>query len=143
TNYHYIVPEFYKNQHFKLFSNKIFDEFAEAKALGIQTKPVIIGPVSYLLLGKEKDSGFDKLDLLDNLLTVYLELLKRLHAQGATTVQLDEPYLALDLTEKEQAAFRRVYTAISKEIPGLRILLTTYFDGLKDNLELAASLPVD
>jgi 5-methyltetrahydropteroyltriglutamate--homocysteine methyltransferase len=68
TNYHYIVPEFYKNQPFKLFSTKIIDEFYEAKQLGITTKPVLIGPVSYLLLGKEKEAGFEKIDLIKNLL---------------------------------------------------------------------------
>src|SRR5690554_5118689 len=83
TNYHYIVPEFYKNQQFNLYSKKIFNEFAEAKALGIQTKPVLIGPVSYLLLGKEKEAGFDKLDLIDKLFPVYVEVLKGLQELGA------------------------------------------------------------
>lgn len=142
TNYHYIVPEFYRNQHFKLFSSKIFNEFEEAKALGILTKPVIIGPVSYLLLGKEKEEGFDKLDLLENLLPVYIELLTKLKNLGAVDVQIDEPYLSLDLSEKEKEAFKTTYERLSAKNLGLSIILTTYFDALGDNLSLASSLPV-
>lgn len=142
TNYHYIVPEFYRNQHFKLFSSKIFNEFEEAKTLGILTKPVIIGPVSYLLLGKEKEEGFDKLDLLENLLPVYIELLTKLKNLGAVDVQIDEPYLSLDLSEKEKEAFKTTYERLSAKNLGLSIILTTYFDALGDNLSLASSLPV-
>jgi len=97
TNYHYIVPEFKKNQHFKLFSTKIIDEFYEAKQAGIITKPVIIGPISYLLLGKEKENGFNKIDLIKSLLPVYLELLKKLQDLNAEWIQFDEPFLAMDL----------------------------------------------
>lgn len=143
TNYHYIVPEFYKNQQFGLYSKKIFSEFTEAKALGIQTKPVLIGPVSYLLLGKEKEAGFDKLDLIDKLFPVYVEVLKGLQELGALEIQIDEPFLALDLSEKEKAAYKLVYQEFRRQLPGLKILLTTYFDGLKDNLSLAVGLPVD
>lgn len=143
TNYHYIVPEFYKNQQFSLYSKKIFNEFAEAKTLGIQTKPVLIGPVSYLLLGKEKEAGFNKLDLIDKLFPVYLEVLKGLQELGAQEIQIDEPFLALDLGEKEKAAYKLVYQEFQRQLPGLKILLTTYFDGLKDNLSLAVGLPVD
>ena len=74
TNYHYIVPEFTKNQNFELFSTKIIDEFVESKKLGIKTKPVLIGPVSYLLLGKEKEEGFHRIDLIEKLLPVYFEI---------------------------------------------------------------------
>ncbi len=142
TNYHYIVPEFYKNQTFKLSSTKVIDEFNEAKKLGITTKPVIIGPVSYLLLGKEKESGFDRLDLIKNLMPVYIDILKKLEAQNVDWVQFDEPFLALDLSDKGKEAFRYVYDEIKKEFPGLKTLLTTYFEGLKDNLPLTLSLPV-
>ncbi len=141
TNYHYIVPEFYKNQQFKLFSTKIIDEFYEAKQLGITTKPVLIGPVSYLLLGKEKESGFDKLSLLSNLLPVYLEILKRLEALGATYIQFDEPFLCLDLGAKEQQAFVHAYNEIKKAFPRLKMILATYFEDLNTNLPLVASLP--
>src|SRR6266702_2980893 len=98
TNYHYIVPEFYPGQAFRLSSSKPVDEFLEAKALGIQTKPVLIGPVTFLLLGKTRTARFDRLALLDALLPVYAEVLSRLAAAGATWVQLDEPCLALDRT---------------------------------------------
>ncbi len=141
TNYHYIVPEFVKDQQFTLFDTKAVDEFKEALSLGVKTKPVLVGPVSYLLLGKEKEAGFDRLDLLENLLPVYAQLLKALEDAGAETVQLDEPYLALDLSEKARAAYKKAYDAISKET-GLNIIVTTYFDGLKDNASLAVGLPV-
>jgi 5-methyltetrahydropteroyltriglutamate--homocysteine methyltransferase len=142
TNYHYIVPEFVKNQQFKLFSTKILDEFNESKRLGIKTKPVILGPVTYLLLGKEKEEGFDRIDLIKNLLPVYIDVLKKLEDQHVEWVQFDEPFLSLDLTEKDKAAFKYVYTEIKKQFPNLKTLLTTYFEALKDNTELAASLPV-
>lgn len=143
TNYHYIVPEFSKGQSFKLFSNKIINEFIGAKQIGINAKPVILGPVSYLLLGKEKEEGFKKLDLIDNLLPVYLEILKSLQSHGAEYIQIDEPFLALDLTDKAKEAYTTVYAKIQKELPNLKIILTTYFEGLEDNLPLALSLPVD
>ena len=142
TNYHYLVPEFSKNQPFKLFSTKVIDEFNEARQLGIKTKPVLIGPVSYLLLGKEKEEGFDRIELIKNLLPVYVEILKRLEKLDVEWVQFDEPFLALDLGEKEKVAFSNVYTQIRKEFPKLKILLATYFEGLRENSALAASLPV-
>ncbi|PTT34984.1 5-methyltetrahydropteroyltriglutamate--homocysteine S-methyltransferase [Chryseobacterium sp. HMWF028] len=143
TNYHYIVPEFYKNQQFKLSSDKIFNEFAGAKQAGINAKPVIIGLVSYLLLGKEKEEGFDKLDLAGNLLPVYTEILTKLQEQGAEWIQFDEPFLALDLTEKAKEAYLSVYAEIRKRFPKLKFIVATYFDGLKDNTSLATSLPVN
>jgi len=143
TNYHYIVPEFYKDQEFSLFSGKIVNEFISAKQIGIVTKPVIIGPVSYLLLGKEKEAGFDKLDLIKKLLPVYLQVLAELKEQGAEWVQFDEPFLALDIDEKAKKAYEYVYAEIKKHFPQLKVLVATYFEGLKDNLALAASLPVN
>ena len=143
TNYHYIVPEFYKDQEFKLFSNKIVNEFAAAKQLGIKSKPVIIGPISYLLLGKEKEEGFDKLDLVKRLLPVYIQILNELKAYGAEWVQFDEPFLALDINDKTREAYKYVYAEIRKQFPYLKILVATYFEGLKDNLTLAFSLPVN
>jgi 5-methyltetrahydropteroyltriglutamate--homocysteine methyltransferase len=143
TNYHYIVPEFYKNQQFKLSSDKIFNEFAGAKQAGINAKPVIIGLVSYLLLGKEKEDGFDKLDLAGNLLPVYTEILTKLQDQGAEWIQFDEPFLALDLTEKAKETYLYVYAEIRKRFPKLKFIVATYFDGLKDNASLAVSLPVN
>ncbi|WP_448634737.1 hypothetical protein [Pedobacter panaciterrae] len=141
TNYHYIVPEFVKDQQFKLFSTKILDEYNESKRLGIKTKPVIIGPVTYLLLGKEKEAGFERIDLIKNLLPVYIDILKKLEEQHVEWVQFDEPFLSLDLTDKDKAAYKYVYAEIKKQFPNLKTLLTTYFEALKDNKELATSLP--
>jgi len=143
TNYHYIVPEFYKNQPFKLFSTKIIDEFYEAKQLGINTKPVLIGPVSYLLLGKEKEAGFEKIDLIKNLLPVYIEILSRLDALNVEYIQFDEPFLTLDLNEKDKKAYEYAYKEIRKAFPRLKIVLATYFEGLGNNLALTTSLPIN
>jgi 5-methyltetrahydropteroyltriglutamate--homocysteine methyltransferase len=142
TNYHYLVPEFTKDQTFRLTSRKILDEFQEAQALGINGKPVLIGPVSYLLLGKEKEPGFNRLDLLDGLLPVYLQILGELQGLGAEYVQIDEPYLALDLSSESKRAYESAYAAIARVCPGLKIILATYFEGLNENTGLAASLPV-
>ncbi len=142
TNYHYIVPEFVANQQFSLFDTKIVDEFAEALALGIKTKPVLIGPVSYLLLGKEKEAGFNRIDLLDKLLPVYAQLLKRLEEKGAEWIQIDEPFLVLDLDDKQREALKEAYEYLVQQ-SNLKILVATYFDGLKDNTQLALNLPVE
>ncbi|MCH7400258.1 5-methyltetrahydropteroyltriglutamate--homocysteine S-methyltransferase [Belliella kenyensis] len=142
TNYHYIVPEFHKGQTFKLFSTKIIQEYTEAKLAGFKTKPVILGPISFLLLGKEKEAGFDSIDLIENLLPVYFQILEKLIAHGVEWVQFDEPFLALDLKEKEKQAFLTTYSKIKKEFPHLKTLLATYFGSLEDNVSLALSLPV-
>ncbi len=140
TNYHYIVPELHAGQNFRLASTKNIDEFLEAKALGIQTRPVIVGPVTWLSLAKAKDAGLDPLSLLDAILPVYAELLSTLKATGAEWVQIDEPILALDLNDGQRAALRRAYEALVPVAP--RIMLATYFGALLDNTELAATLPV-
>src|SRR6266850_1108500 len=142
TNYHYLVPEFTKDQTFRLTSRKILDEFQEVQALGINGKPILIGPVSYLLLGKEKEPGFNRLDLLDRLLPVYLQILGELQGLGAEYVQIDEPYLALDLSSESKRAYESAYAAIAQACPGLKIILATYFEGLNGNTRLATSLPV-
>lgn len=142
TNYHYIVPEFENNQKFSLFSTKVIDEYLEAKKAGINAKPVIIGPVSYLLLGKEKEENFNKLDLIESILPVYLEILHRLKEEGVEWVQFDEPFLALDLDTKAKETYQYAYKEIHKQIPYINKILATYFDGLKDNLHLSFSLPV-
>ncbi|MFY7911307.1 MAG: 5-methyltetrahydropteroyltriglutamate--homocysteine S-methyltransferase [Emticicia sp.] len=142
TNYHYIVPEFTRFQTFKLNADKIISEFREAKNVGIIAKPVIIGPVSYLLLGKEKEEGFDKLSLLDRLLPVYCDLIARLVREGAEWIQFDEPFLALDISYQTKDALRVVYQTIRKEFPALKILVATYFDGLQDNFLAALNLPI-
>ncbi|MBD8388908.1 5-methyltetrahydropteroyltriglutamate--homocysteine S-methyltransferase [Dysgonomonas sp. BGC7] len=143
TNYHYIVPEFTKEQQFSLFNNKPLEEYKEAKALGIETKPVIIGPISFLLLGKEKELGFDKLDLVEHLIPVYTKILKKLEEAGATTIQIDEPFLAMDINDKVKSLYPTVYKQIKNACPKLEIILTTYFEGLRDNTQLALDLPVD
>ena len=139
TNYHYIVPEFVKNQEFKLTYNKAAAEFKEALELGIKTKPVFVGPVTYLQLGKEKEAGFNRIELLDSLLPVYTEILKELENLGAEYVQIDEPVLCTDLTQDVKDAYRKAFAALSKST-GLKIILTTYFGGLADNAALAAEL---
>ncbi len=142
TNYHYIVPEFHKRQQFSLFSSKIINEYTEARQLGINTKPVIIGPVSYLLLGKEKEVGFDKIDLIKNIVPIYIEILDRLKGLGAEWIQFDEPFLSMGLSDKEKKAFEYAYLEIKKSFPKLKFIITTYFEGLRENTELALSLPV-
>lgn len=143
TNYHYIVPEFTADQQFRLFSNKVFNAFDAARHFtGIIPKPVLIGPVSYLLLGKEKGSGFHRIALLNRLLPVYIEILQKLRDQGAVWVQLDEPFLATDLTEAEKEAYEQAYREIARQTKGLKLIVTTYFEGLRENTVLAANLPV-
>ncbi|MBO0589946.1 5-methyltetrahydropteroyltriglutamate--homocysteine S-methyltransferase [Cellulophaga sp. E16_2] len=142
TNYHYIVPEFYKNQAFSYCNSKIVDEYKEALALGIKTKPVLIGPVSFLLLGKEKENGFDRIDLLPNLLPTYLKIIKELSALNVEYIQFDEPFLATDLTNKDREAIRYTYQTIADKFPDLKIILANYFDCFGENLDTVLELPV-
>ena len=141
TNYHYIVPEFEEGQTFKLSSTKIFDEFAEAKALGITTRPVLVSPITFIRLGKARHDDYDPKTTWDAILPIYEETLRRLHALGAEWVQIDEPSLALDLDGK-QGVYAPTYERLAKAAPGLKIMVATYFDGLRENLDLALSLPV-
>ncbi|MFT4032878.1 MAG: 5-methyltetrahydropteroyltriglutamate--homocysteine S-methyltransferase, partial [Siphonobacter sp.] len=140
TNYHYIVPEFTKDQSFKRYSDKIIHDFEDAKQMGIITKPVLLGPVSYLLLGKEKESGFNRIDLLDELLPVYTDVLRELLGRGASWVQFDEPCLTLDLSAEQKVAFQKAYETFRQELPQLKSILATYFD--KVSSLLAFRLPV-
>ncbi len=142
TNYHYIVPEFTVKQEFHLFSTKVIDEFNEAIALGIPAKPVLLGPITYLLLGKEKENGFHRLSLLDRLLPVYLQVLEKLTEAGAEYVQLDEPYLSLDLDDEERKAYLKVYRAIKERFPHLKVILASYFECYGNNLSTVLQLPV-
>ncbi|PIR37888.1 MAG: 5-methyltetrahydropteroyltriglutamate--homocysteine S-methyltransferase [Alphaproteobacteria bacterium CG11_big_fil_rev_8_21_14_0_20_39_49] len=145
TNYHYIVPEFSKGQEFALSSSKIFDEYKEAKALGIQTRPVILGPVSFLALGKTHDEGFNRIDLLPKLLQVYGAIISKLGELGADWIQIDEPCLVLDLEANVRDAYKTAFAAIASAASsaGIKTQLTTYFGGLKDNLDVATELPVN
>lgn len=145
TNYHYLVPEFHQDQKFQLSWTQIIDETAEAIALGYNVKPVILGPLSYLYLGKEKGSkekgaAFDRFDLLENILPAYQQLLTALSQAGASWVQIDEPILVLDLPAKWQRAFESVYNRLQHS--KLKVLLATYFGALGENLSTAINLPV-
>jgi len=141
TNYHYMVPEVSPGQDFALSTAKPVDHFKEALALGHHSRPVILGPVTWLLLAKSKAEGFEPLSLLPRLLPVYAELLARLRAAGADWVQIDEPALVLDLNEAARAAYRSAYADLAK-VEGIKLMLTTYFGALGDNLETALALPV-
>jgi len=142
TNYHYMVPEFTKDQTFALSSTKPIDEYREAKALGYQTRPVLVGPVTFLKLGKCADVSFDRLSLLPKLLPVYIDVLNKLGAEGADWVQIDEPCHVLDLDATEKAAIKTAYSEIALKVPDVKIMLATYFGALGDNESLALNLPV-
>lgn len=140
TNYHFIVPELGPDQPFALTLRKAVDEYCEAKALGIDTRPVLLGPVTFLSLAKSPVEGFSPLDLIERLLPVYAELLAALRDEGAEWVQIDEPILVLDLEAAQRDALQRAFEVLAPVAP--KIMLTTYFGGLGDNLALAANLPV-
>ena len=137
TNYHYLVPEWSDDLGFTPDTTKLLAEFAEAKELGVVTRPVLIGPITLLLLGKAVDDT-DPLDLLPQLLASYRKVLGNLVEAGAEWVQIDEPALVTDLPAGYAEAFRAAYAEFS-DIP-LKLMLTTYFGGLGDNLDLACSL---
>ena len=141
TNYHYLVPELTAEQEFSLSWEQLFEEVDEALALGHTVKPVVIGPLTWLWLGKVKGQAFNKLDLLDKLLPIYGQIFQRLAAQGVEWVQIDEPILGLDLPQEWKNAFERAYNVLQRE--PVKKLVATYFAGLEDNLGLAAGLPVD
>jgi len=139
TNYHYIVPEFNAATQFKLDPSRLLEQLADAQAQGVKAKPVIVGPVTYLALGKAKDDS-DKLALLPRLLPVYRELLETLAAHGIEWVQIDEPLLVTELDAAWQQAYRTAYPQFTD--CQVKLLLATYFGQLQENRALAASLPV-
>jgi len=139
TNYHYIVPEFTQGQPFKLSWTQLLDEVDEALALGHSVKPVLLGPVTYLWLGKVKGAPFDRLSLLSGILPVYQQVLAELKRRGIEWVQIDEPALALELPQAWRDAFRPAYGALQGEV---KLLLTTCFDSIGQNLEVIRDLPV-
>lgn len=149
TNYHYIVPEISPGQRFHLGSSKPLDALREAVALGVRTKPVIVGPLSFLLLAKVRGRdgeiavNANPLDALDRLLPVYEQLLENLAKAGATWVQIDEPCLVLDRTPEELRAYEAAYQRLAEAAGPLKIFLATYFEGLRENLPTALRLPVD
>ncbi|MEQ9944151.1 5-methyltetrahydropteroyltriglutamate--homocysteine S-methyltransferase [Pectobacterium aroidearum] len=139
TNYHYMVPEFTKGQQFKLTWTQLLDEVDEALALGHKVKPVLLGPVTYLWLGKVKGEQFDRLSLLQDILPVYQQVLAELAKRGIEWVQIDEPALVLELPQAWLAAFKPAYDALQGQV---KLLLTTYFDSVSQNLETIKVLPV-
>lgn len=142
TNYHYIVPEFVKNQNFKLSSSKVFDQYEEAKALGVETRPVLIGPMSFLLLGKMVD-GSERWELLDDLLAVYEQIFAKFADLGVKDVQIDEPYLVTDLEDVTLGLYEDVYKRVRKFAGGIKLHLVTYFDKLSENTKTAFNLGTD
>lgn len=145
TNYHYLVPEFGEKTTFRVSSNKAVKEYQEAKGLGIETVPVLVGPLTYLALGKEVGAiaGFDRFLLAGDLIEAYTELLAQLEAAGATRVQIDEPAFSLDLTDRQREIARSAYSAFASQVPSVSITVATYFGELRENLETVASLPVE
>jgi len=143
TNYHYIVPEFESDQPFLLASSKVIDEFIEARDHGVLTRPVLVGPVSFLMLGKAKQAGVQPLDLLNCVLPVYAEVIGRLERAGARWIQIDEPILVLDLHEKAAEVFENAYAYLAQNKTRMKMCLTTYFGGLGPNLDWAMQLPVE
>ncbi|CQD38411.1 5-methyltetrahydropteroyltriglutamate/homocysteine S-methyltransferase [Yersinia mollaretii] len=139
TNYHYMVPEFQQGQQFKLGWTQLLDEVDEALALGHKIKPVLLGPVTYLWLGKVKGEQFDRLSLLKDILPVYQQVLAELAKRGIEWVQIDEPALVLELPAEWLAAFQPAYQALQGQV---KLLLTTYFDSIGHNLDTIRALPV-
>lgn len=139
TNYHYIVPEFSLGQKFKLTWTQLLDEVDEALALGHNVKPVLLGPVTYLWLGKVKGEQFDRLSLLKDILPVYQQVLAALSERGIEWVQIDEPALVLELPAEWLAAYQPAYDALSGQV---KVLLTTYFEGVTPNINTIKALPV-
>lgn len=141
TNYHYIVPEFDSATTFQANPRRLLEQVREAQALNASVKPVLVGPVTYLFLGKSKEEGFDKLGLLEPLVDAYGEIFEALSKEGVEWVQVDEPILGLDLSPAWRAAVTTAYTRLARA-PGKK-LLAVYFAPLRDNLETVLSLPVE
>lgn len=143
TNYHYIVPELYRDSTFRLASTKVLDEYLEARELGIEARPVLIGPLTYLQLGRVKDEGVDLYGgLLDGILGVYEEVIGKLAAAGAGSVQLDEPVLVMDQDEVALAALEKIYDRLSAVRGNTDLLLATYFGDIAPVFERVTRLPI-
>lgn len=142
-----IKPEVSSHTAFKLNNNRPVEEFEEALAAGITTRPVLPGPVTYLsLLAKvgrdETNADFKPIDVISKLTPVFIELLKKLEAAGAKEVQIDEPVLVYDITAETAAAFQSTYDAIAAAVPALKVTIATFFDRLDSNVEVVAKLPI-
>jgi 5-methyltetrahydropteroyltriglutamate--homocysteine methyltransferase len=142
TNYHYIVPELESDMNLKLSSTKIVDEYLEAQKAGFKTRPTLVGPATFLLLSKSRNSARLPLAWLDEVTNIYCDVLQRLEEAGATWIQLDEPSLGTDLTPAAQRAYARAYQRLS-EASSCKLMVAVYFSGLRDNLETAVALPID
>lgn len=146
SNYHYIKGEISSKTQFKINNNKYVDEYLEAKQAGIETRPVIPGPITYLLLAKtsreETSDSFQPIDVLDKLVPVYGELLQKLEQAGAKEVQIDEAGLVLDAADNLGSKYESTFAALAKAAPGLKITLATYFGRLDKNVEFVAKLPI-
>lgn len=140
TNYHYIVPEFQQGQSFTFAWKELLDEVDEALALGHKIKPVLLGPVTYLWLGKVKGPDFDRLTLLKEILPIYQQVLNALKEKGIEWVQIDEPALVLDLPIEWQNAYQTAYQALTGQV---KLLLTTYFDSVSHHLDIIKDLPIN
>ena len=134
TNYHYLVPELKSDQKFKISSQKPFEEFKEAQSAGYKTKPVLLGPITFLLLSKSTE-GKNTLDLLDNLLPVYLEIVKKLNNLGAEWIQIDEPIFVKDLDEGVVSKIKKTLNSIKEAAGNSKILLTTYFESIDQKVK--------
>ncbi|WP_052865344.1 5-methyltetrahydropteroyltriglutamate--homocysteine S-methyltransferase [Streptomyces niger] len=146
TNYHYLVPELGPDTVFTADSGKQVAELTQALALGLAARPVLVGPVTYLLLAKPAPgvaAGFDPLTLLDRLLPVYAEVLADLRAAGAEWVQLDEPALVQDRTPAELNAAERAYRDLGALTDRPKLLAASYFDRLGNALPVLAKAPVE
>jgi len=143
TNYHYLVPELGQGTDLRLAGDKPLREFTEARSFGIETRPVLLGPVSFLLLSKPAEPGFRPLVLLDRLLDVYAQVLADLHSAGAGWVQLDEPVLAADRTDDELEALRRAYHSLGSLDQRPSLLVSTYFGEIGEALPVLAASPVE
>jgi 5-methyltetrahydropteroyltriglutamate--homocysteine methyltransferase len=142
TNYHYIVPEFEADTAFRIGSSKLFDEITEARSIDIEPVPVLIGPVTYLLLGKARHPDFNLARTAEKLLPVYADILRRLSRQSVAGVQIDEPCLVTDLPAEARELYPQAYRLLAQAAPTISINLATYFGALGDNRELAFTLPV-
>lgn len=143
TNYHYIVPEISRNTTFNLNSQKIWGAYNLAKSAGIFTRPVILGPVAFLLLSKTDDVDFSPIEKLSELLPVYGQLFSELHEAGIQWIQLDEPFLVSDLNQEKKKAYQQMFFELSKTINKPKVLLTAYFDDISLNKELLSESPFE
>jgi len=142
TNYHYIVPEFEKNMEFSLSLGKIDKEIEEALKFKINIKPVFIGPLTYLKLGKVVNDNFDRFNLLPSLLEVYEKIFERMNELSVSWVQFDEPYIVSDLTDMEKKSLFEIYNGFNKKFPKISIMLTSYFGTIEQNIDIIKRLNV-